>query len=322
MRCCWRTASHCGWLATSGRAHCCAMHCARAMKFRPAQVSCGEGTRTGSGAGAGGGAAASTAGAGAGGTFFTAGLRGLGLAAAVGFAAGAGSVGPPTSADAGADGAGAVVDAGMAAALAAPGVPAGAPPPSGTAADAGTGAEAAGPVISWLRFRCPHQPAAATSSAMPRPSTPIQRPLLTRARAGAGEGCSASPSAAACPAGTAACGAAATEEDSSAASPAAAATTCGQACAILRPQPLQNLAASRFSVLQLPQSTVTAGALSGNGYPLGLVHHALGNDRAQRQRHFQRQRRLPVRHLGKADGSHAPQLRRACGDDVGRARQP
>lgn len=81
--CCRRTASHCACARISGLEHWVAMHWARAMKFMPAHWACGVGGGGGGGAGAGGSGAAScatTTGAGGGGG---AGLRiraALGLA--------------------------------------------------------------------------------------------------------------------------------------------------------------------------------------------------------------------------------------------------
>lgn len=313
MRCCWRTASHCGWRATSGRVHCSAMHWARAMKLRPAQLSCGVGMRTGSGAGCGeAAAAASTAGAAGGGACFLASdLRGLELAGAAASATGAAWGLSASSNGAKGDGEAGVADEDAGALISAAGV--------GLAA--ASTAAAAGSAISWLLFRWPHQAAASTNSTTPSPNPTIHRPLLMRARGGAGIGVNSFSVSALL---AVARGASAEAPSNKAASPAPVATgvACGQAWAILRPQPLQNLAASRFSAVQAPHSTVTTDRLSGNGDPLGLVHHALGNDCAQGQCDFQCQRGLPIGHFGKADGGHAPQQGRASGDDVGRTRQP
>lgn len=274
MRCCWRTASHCGWRATSGRAHCSAMHWARATKLRPAQLSCGVGARTGSGAGGSdAGAAASTAGAAGGAACFLASdLRCLELAGGAACETGAASALFAGSNGAKGEGEAGAADADAGAVLSA----------AGMGLVAASTVAAAGSAISWLLFRWPHQAAASTNSTTPSPIPTIHRPLLMRARGGAGIGVNSFSVSALL---AAARGASAGLPCNKAAAPAPVATgvACGQAWAILRPQPLQNLAASRFSALQAPHSTVTTDRLSGNGDPLGLVHHALGNDCAQGQ---------------------------------------
>jgi len=65
IRCCFRTASHCGCDLNSALAHWLTMHCAMAMKLRPAHSVCGAAGGGGGGSGAGTGAASAAVGAGA-----------------------------------------------------------------------------------------------------------------------------------------------------------------------------------------------------------------------------------------------------------------